>query len=82
MIVGICTTTDIILVHLLATVVNSAFAQLIYDKGATNIQWGKTVQQMVLRQLVSHMPKKKKKLNHYLTLHTKINSKESLNTCI
>lgn len=61
MIVGICTTTDIILVHLLATVVNSAFAQLIYDKGATNIQWGKTVQQMVLRQLVSHMPKKKKK---------------------
>lgn len=69
MIVGICTTTDIILVHLLATVVNSAFAQLIYDKGATNIQWGKTVQQMVLRQLVSHMPKKKKTESLSYTTH-------------
>lgn len=46
-----CTTTDIILVHVSGTVVSTAFGQLIYDKGAKNTQRVK---------LASHMKQKEK----------------------
>ena len=50
------------------------YQQLIYNKGAKNIQWRKIVSSVnnVGKTGLPHI--KRKKLNYYLTPHTKINS--------
>lgn len=53
------------------------YAQMIFDKDAKNIQWIKDnfFQQIILGKMDIHIPEKNK-LDHYLTLYTKIDQKK------